>query len=65
MRRLLGVEAEFGVVEVDGCDGGVGLVALGYLGGLRVVNQDRQTAENDGLDFEEVVWVHPDCACLC
>jgi hypothetical protein len=33
---------------------------LGYLGGLWVVDEDRETAKDDSLDFEEVLRVDPD-----
>ncbi len=58
---LVCVEREVGVVEVDGGDGGIALGAFGDLCGLRVVDEDGQATEDDGLDLEEVVHVDPDC----
>jgi len=40
------------------------LGAFGNFGGLGVVYEDGQAAQNDGLDFEEVVFVDPDCVVL-
>jgi hypothetical protein len=57
---FLCVQREFGVVKVDGGDGRVWLIALSYLGSLRVVDEDGQTSKDDRLDFEEILGVNPD-----
>lgn len=60
MRCLFRVKLEFGVVEVDACDGGIGFCSGRDLGRLSIVDEDGEATQDDGFDFEEIVRMHPD-----
>jgi len=61
---LVGIQRELRIVKVYGGEGRITLRAFGDLGGLGVVYEDGEAAEDNGLDFEEVVEVDPDCVVL-
>jgi len=60
VRDLGVIQRKVGVVKVDGGDGRVSLASLCDLGGLGVVDEDGQTAEDNGLDLEQIIRVNPD-----
>jgi len=61
---LVGIQRELWIVKVYGGEGRIALRAFGNFGGLGIVYKDGEAAEDDGLDFEEVVEVDPDCIVL-
>jgi hypothetical protein len=57
--NLLVVQGEVAVVKVQRVEGGVAL-GLDARGGLLAVDEDRQPAEDERLDLEQVILVDPD-----
>ena len=64
MIDLIRVQRELRVVKVYRGQGRIALGAFGDFRGLRVIHKDGQSAEDNSLDFEEVLRVNPDCASL-